>query len=111
MDPSGRCAPPAAATPLLPPRLKWALIITALFHGGLLLFGTYQSTYDAYVHIFFADHYRRDWFSTWDQRWYTGFSTVSYPPGTHMAVAATATVWSPRVRSAQRARLPMPSSP
>jgi len=58
-----------------------------LFHGGLLLSGTYRGTYDAYVHIFFADHYDRNWFSTWDQRWYTGFSTVSYPPGTHMSVA------------------------
>ncbi len=58
------------------------------YHGALLLFGTYQGTYDAYVHIFLGDHYARDWFSTWDQRWYTGFTTVSYPPGTHMAIGA-----------------------
>ncbi len=39
-----------------------------------------------------GDHYARDWFSSWDQRWYTGFTTVSYPPGTHMAMAALSKV-------------------
>jgi len=65
-----------------------ALVLTVLFHGSLLLAGSYQRTYDAYVHIFFADHYARSWFSGWDNRWYTGFSTVSYPPGSHQAIAA-----------------------
>ena len=50
--------------------------------------GTFRGTYDAYVHIFFGDHYARDWFSTWETRWYTGFTTVSYPPGTHQMIAA-----------------------
>lgn len=77
----------SSGSPLLPTRVWLALGIVLLFHGGLLLSGTYRGTYDAYVHIFFADHYDRNWFSTWDQRWYTGFSTVSYPPGTHMSVA------------------------
>lgn len=72
----------------LPSRVRWALVIVLLFHGGLLMFGSYRGTYDAYVHIFLGDHYARDWFSTWDQRWYTGFTTVSYPPGTHMSIAA-----------------------
>ncbi len=72
----------------VPPRLRWALVLVVLFHGSLLLFGTFRGTYDAYVHMFLGDHYARDWFSTWDQRWYTGFTTVSYPPGTHMAMAA-----------------------
>ena len=72
----------------VPTRLWWALAIVVLFHGGLLLSGTFRGTYDAYVHIFLGDHYERDWFSTWDQRWYTGFTTVSYPPGTHMSIAA-----------------------
>lgn len=71
----------------VPTRLWWALAIVVLFHGGLLLSGTFRGTYDAYVHIFLGDHYERDWFSTWDQRWYTGFTTVSYPPGTHMSIA------------------------
>jgi hypothetical protein len=64
-----------------------ALLIVIVFHGGLLLQGSYQRTYDAWVHIFFADHYRRWWWSSWDTRWYTGFSTVSYPPGTHQSIA------------------------
>lgn len=82
--PTGRLLP----VRLLPIRLLWALVFVWVYHGGLLLFGSYQRTYDAYVHIFLADHYARDWFSTWDQRWYTGFTTVSYPPGTHMATGA-----------------------
>ncbi len=70
------------------PRLGWALLLVVVFHGGLLIAGSYRGTYDAYVHIFLADHYDRSWFSTWDQRWYTGFTTVSYPPGSHMAIAS-----------------------
>jgi len=64
-----------------------ALAATALFHGGLLPF-THGNTYDAFIHMFFADHYDRTWFDTWEPRWYTGFSVTSYPPGTHMAIAA-----------------------
>ncbi|MDQ1287348.1 MAG: hypothetical protein QG622_913 [Actinomycetota bacterium] len=69
-----------------------ALVLVLMIHGGLLLAGSYQRTYDAYVHIFFADHYRRWWWSSWEPRWYTGFSTVSYPPGSHQTVAALSTV-------------------
>ncbi len=76
----------------IPDRLIWALVITVLFHGGLLAFGTFRGTYDAYVHMFLGDHYARDWFSTWDQRWYTGFTTVSYPPGVHMTLAAVSKI-------------------
>jgi hypothetical protein len=64
-----------------------ALVLVFMLHGGLLLAGSYQRTYDAYVHIFFADHYARWWWSSWDPRWYTGFSTVSYPPGSHQSIA------------------------
>ncbi len=67
-----------------------ALSATALFHGGLLPF-THGNTYDAFIHMFFADHYHRSWFDTWEPRWYTGFSVTSYPPGTHMAMAALMT--------------------
>ncbi len=72
----------------VPVRLRWALLLVVAYHGSLLLSGSYQGTYDAYVHMFLGDHYARDWFSTWEQRWYTGFTTVSYPPGTHMAMGA-----------------------
>ena len=69
-------------------RLYVALVITAVFHGGLLVAGSFRRTYDAYVHLFFADHYSRGWFSSWEPRWYTGFTTVSYPPGSHQLLAA-----------------------
>ncbi len=80
-------APSSGVEHRFPTRLRWALVIVLLFHGSLLAFGSHRGTYDAFVHMFFGYHYARDWFSTWDQRWYTGFTTVSYPPGTHQALA------------------------
>ena len=64
-----------------------ALTLAGLFHGTLLATGSFRRTYDAYVHIFFADHYVRGWFDTWERRWYTGFTVTSYPPGTHQLMA------------------------
>lgn len=64
-----------------------ALAAVVLFHGGLLPF-THGNTYDAFIHMFFADSYHRSWFDTWEPRWYTGFATTSYPPGSHMTIAA-----------------------
>ena len=64
-----------------------ALAATVLFHGGLLPF-THGNTYDAFIHMFFGDHYHRSWFDPWEPRWYTGFQVTSYPPGTHMAMGA-----------------------
>ena len=64
-----------------------ALAAAVLFHGGLLPF-THANTYDAFIHMFFGDHYYRSWFDPWEPRWYTGFATTSYPPGTHMAIGA-----------------------
>ena len=63
-----------------------ALAGAILFHGGLLPF-THGNTYDAFIHMFFGDSYHRSWFDPWEPRWYTGFATTSYPPGTHMAIA------------------------
>lgn len=68
------------------PRLRWALVVAVLVHGSLLAAGSYQDTYDAWVHIFFGDHYARDWFSTWEPRWYTGFTVTSYPPASHQGI-------------------------
>ncbi|QFS83728.1 hypothetical protein FIU97_13190 [Roseivivax sp. THAF40] len=65
----------------------FALMIAFVLHGGLLPF-THGNTYDAFIHMFFADSYHRSWFDVWEPRWYTGFATTSYPPGTHMAQAA-----------------------
>ncbi|NJL92469.1 MAG: hypothetical protein HC915_01485 [Anaerolineae bacterium] len=70
----------------------YALVLLAMvgsfsFHGALLWSGSYRNTYDAYVHIFFADHYARGWFELWEPRWYTGFTMASYPPLTHQLTA------------------------
>ena len=63
-----------------------AMCVGFVFHGTTLFF-TFESTYDAYVHMFFADHYARSWFDPWDPRWYTGFNVISYPPLAHQCVA------------------------
>jgi hypothetical protein len=69
------------------PHLFLALALALAYHGALLLSGTYKGTYDAYVHIFFADHYARAWFDHWEPRWYTGFPMTSYPPGSQQTIA------------------------
>lgn len=80
--PLDRASEESAGTRLLFVALAGAL----LFHGGLLPF-THGNTYDAFIHMFFGDSYHRSWFDQWEPRWYTGFATTSYPPGTHMAIA------------------------
>lgn len=64
-----------------------ALGIAIMTHGALLPF-THGNTYDAYIHMFFGEHYAHSWFDPWEPRWYTGFATTSYPPGTHMLIGA-----------------------
>ena len=63
-----------------------AMSIALLTHGVIIYF-TLPRTYDAFVHMFFADHYARFWFEPWEYRWYTGFLTISYPPFLHQAIA------------------------
>ncbi|WP_028523712.1 hypothetical protein [Runella limosa] len=63
-----------------------ALIVAVLFHGSALVY-TIDKTYDAFVHIFFGDHYARLWFEPWEYRWYTGFPVISYPPLSHQLIA------------------------
>ena len=63
-----------------------AIVLAMLIHGALLPY-TYGQTYDAYIHMFFADHYHRQWFDPWETRWYTGFTVTAYPPGSHQTVA------------------------
>ena len=46
-----------------------------------------ERTFDAYAHIFFADHYRRAWFNFWEPRWYGGFYITTYPPLAHQILA------------------------
>ena len=84
--------PTVASHAVFSPRPIVSVALASLLHGALLVAGSFRSTYDAYVHIFLGDHYARDWFSTWETRWYTGFTTVSYPPGTHQMIAALSKV-------------------
>ena len=63
-----------------------AITLAMLIHGVILYF-TLPMTYDAFVHIFFADHYARFWFEPFEYRWYTGFLTTSYPPLVHQSIA------------------------
>jgi hypothetical protein len=63
------------------------MALALAFHGPLVAGGLFRYSWDAATHIFFADHYRRSWFSLWDPRWFGGFSVSSYPPLTHQLLA------------------------
>jgi hypothetical protein len=65
-----------------------ALLCSFVFHGVLILTARYRLSYDAYNHMFFGDHYRLDWWSLSDPRWYTGFQVNSYPPLVHQLIGA-----------------------
>ena len=69
-------------------RLRLAIGLALIGHWPLVAAAHYRLSYDAYVHMFFADHYRRDWWALWEPRWYTGFTVVSYPPLVHQLIAA-----------------------
>ncbi|MEZ5985245.1 MAG: hypothetical protein R3B94_04755 [Hyphomonas sp.] len=62
-----------------------AIFLAIILHGGLLPF-TVGQTYDAYIHMFFGDHYHKSWFDPWEPRWYTGFTVTAYPPGGHQLI-------------------------
>lgn len=68
-------------------RLLLVALSLGLLTHGIIVYFTLPQTYDAYVHMFFADHYARFWFEPWEYRWYTGFLTVSYPPLVHQLLA------------------------
>ncbi|GAA3510220.1 membrane protein [Aquimarina addita] len=63
-----------------------ALCIGIAFHGTSIFF-TLESTYDALIHLFFADHYANSWFEPWNYKWYTGFTVMGYPPLVHQSIA------------------------
>lgn len=70
-----------------------ALLFGLLFHGTVVSF-TLENTYDAYVHMFFAEHYAGSWFETWNYKWYTGFTMTSYPPLVHQIIALCSKIFS-----------------
>src|SRR5215213_3464003 len=71
----------------MPRRARLAAQFSFIFHGILILTARYRLSYDAYNHMFFGDHYRMDWWSLWDVRWYTVFHVNSYPPLVHQLIS------------------------
>lgn len=67
--------------------LKRAILFSLVLNCAFAFTGYYTRTYDSGTHIFFADHYRRSWFNTWEPKWYTGFTVTSYPPLPHQSLA------------------------
>lgn len=65
---------------------RMAVLLGSVFHATLIVSARYRLSYDAYNHMFFGDHYRRAWWSLWDERWYTGFAVNSYPPLIHQLI-------------------------
>src|SRR5438093_6763225 len=61
--------------------------LSLLFNLSFVLLRLQRLSYDAYTHIFLADHYRQNWWSLWETRWYLGFSMNSYPPLVHQLIA------------------------
>ncbi len=64
-----------------------AILLAITFHGSTIFF-TLETTYDALIHLFFADHYANSWFEPWNYKWYTGFTVQSYPPLVHQTIGA-----------------------
>ncbi len=63
-----------------------ALLLGIVFHGSTMFF-TLEKTYDALIHLFFANHYATNWFEPWNYSWYTGFTVMGYPPLVHQSIA------------------------
>jgi hypothetical protein len=78
-------------------KLLLVALSLALVTHGIIIYYTLPKTYDAFVHIFFADHYSRFWFEPWEYRWYTGFLTTSYPPLVHQLIALISKVFPLKV--------------
>ncbi|WP_340200534.1 hypothetical protein [Ascidiimonas sp. W6] len=63
-----------------------AIVVGLIFNVSAIFF-TLETTYDALIHLFFADHYANNWFEPWEYRWYTGFTVMGYPPLVHQLIA------------------------
>lgn len=73
----------------MPRRVRLASWLAFCLHGLFIITARYRLSYDAYTHMFFGDHYRLNWWSLWDARWYTGFEVNSYPPLVHQLIGLT----------------------
>ncbi len=68
-------------------RLIIAISVITLLNLPLMASLFFDNNWDSETHLFFADHYRRDWFDPWEEKWYGGFWVYSYPPLTHQLIA------------------------
>lgn len=69
-------------------RSEYFPYLAALFFNlPFLAFKYYEISYDAFTHIFFANHYARDWFNIWESKWYGGFLVTGYAPLAHQVMA------------------------
>ena len=71
---------------MIPRRVRLATLLAFILQGVFVLSARYRLSYDAYNHMFFGDHYRLNWWTLWEPRWYSGFEIVSYPPLTHQLI-------------------------
>ena len=67
--------------------LVTAVLLGIIVHGTAVFF-TLERTYDALIHLFFANHYATSWFEPWSYSWYTGFTVMGYPPLVHQIIGA-----------------------
>ena len=63
-----------------------AILLGLGYHCSAMFF-TLEESYDALIHVFFAEHYANNWFEHWNYKWYTGFSMMSYTPLVHQLIA------------------------
>ena len=71
--------------------LVTAVLLGIIVHGTSIFF-TLERTYDALIHLFFANHYATSWFEPWNYSWYTGFTVMGYPPLVHQIIGALSLV-------------------
>ncbi len=64
-----------------------AAILIGIVYHTTCAFYTLEYTYDALIHLFFANHYANSWFEPWNYSWYTGFTVMGYPPLVHQSIA------------------------
>lgn len=67
------------------------MLLGIIFHGTSMFF-TVERTYDALIHLFFANHYATSWFEPWSYSWYTGFTVMGYPPLVHQTIGVLSLV-------------------
>ncbi|PIQ26566.1 hypothetical protein COW36_01630 [bacterium (Candidatus Blackallbacteria) CG17_big_fil_post_rev_8_21_14_2_50_48_46] len=71
---------------------QWFILLSfvlLLLHSVVLLLGSPDRSYDAWIHLFFGSHWQQSWWNDLELRWFEGFSVFSYPPFAHQLLALT----------------------